>query len=154
MCLVVYFNHTFFFNCRLYSYSISDKTLNLIEESLDCDNCILKIIKIHINTSNYVLTTDTKGCVKFWDLSKYIENSEINSVFTPKFKYRLHQSGINCCDWLKLENEYGFLATGGDDQCLILSAFCYKHNDMMLLCNVSISIHCSQVTGTHYFYFF
>lgn len=98
-----------------------------------------------------MLTTDTKGCVNFWDLSSYIiENGKTNSVFTPKFKYCLHQSGINCCDWLKLEYEYGLLTTGGDDQCLSLSAFHYK-DTMTLLCNASISIHCSQVTGIFFY---
>lgn len=121
----------------------------LIEERLDCYNCILKILKIQLNISHYILTTNTKGYVHFWDISKYIDN-KVESSYTPKYTYCLHQSGINCCDWLELENEYSLLTTGGDDQCLNLSVFHYK-NIIKLFCNVSISIHCSQVTGEFLF---
>lgn len=122
--------------------------MSIIKESLDCNNCILKILKIKLNIFHYVLTADTKGFIKFWDISKYIENSDVesSSTFIPKYKYQLHQSGINCCDYLELEYNFGLLTTGGDDQCLNLSVFHYK-DTVSLLCNVSISIHYSQVTG-------
>lgn len=120
--------------------------MSLIEEGLDCNNCILKILKVQLNISHYVLTTDTKGYVYLWDVSKYIDNNGVESCFVPKYKHHLHQSGINCCDWLELENEYKLLTTGGDDQCLILSVFHYK-DIIQLFCNVSISVHYSQVTG-------
>lgn len=120
--------------------------MSLIEENLDCNNCILKILQVRLNLFYYILATDTKGFVHFWDISKYIENSEVESFCTPKFKHRLHQSGINCCDWFELKNMYSLLATGGDDQSLIVSLF-HNMDTLTLLCNVSISVHCSQVTG-------
>lgn len=123
--------------------------MNLIEDSFDCDYCILKILKVQLDDFHYILTTDTKGYVKFWDISKYIENSEIKSNLIPKYSHHLHQSGINCCDWLKLNTEYSLLTTGGDDQCLCLSAFVHK-DTLTLICNVSISVHYSQVTGNYY----
>lgn len=115
---------------------------------MDCTYCILKILKIKLNMYHYVLTADTKGFINFWDISKFIENDELQStsILTLKFKHHLHQSGINCCDYLELENNYGLLATGGDDQHLNLSVFHYK-DTVVLLCNVSISVHSSQVTG-------
>jgi len=128
---------------------VNNKALCLIKESMDCNNCILKILKVQLNISHYVLTTDTRGCVHLWDVSKYIDNNKVESSLTPKYKHRLHQSGINCCDWLELENEYGLLITGGDDQRLSLSVFYYK-DLVKLFCNVSISVHCSQVTGDFY----
>lgn len=123
--------------------------MNLIEQSFDLNSCILKVLKIQLNTFDYVLTTDTKGYIHFWDISKYVENSEVKSSFTPRYKHCLHQSGINCCDWLDLKNKYSLLTTGGDDQSLSLSVFHYK-DTLTLKCNVSISVHCSQVTGNFY----
>lgn len=150
LCLIYIINLNLYFKLyyRLYNYDIDNKTLSLIEESLDCTYCILKILKIQLNMCYYVLTTDTKGFIHFWDVSKYIDNGDLKSTstITPKFKHKLHQSGINCCDYLELENNYGLLATGGDDQHLNLSIFYYK-DTVVSLCNVSISVHCSQVTG-------
>lgn len=135
----------------MYNYDINEKTLSLIEENLNNTNCILKILKIKLNTFNYIITTDTKGYVNFWDISKYIENIKEESTYTPTYKHRLHQSGINCCDWLELDNMNSLLATGGDDQSLKLSIFHYK-DTVTLLYNVSISVHCSQVTGNFYLF--
>lgn len=124
--------------------------MDLIEESLDFNNnCILKILKVQLNDFHYILTADTKGYVQFWDISKYTANSEVKTNFIPKYNHCLHQSGINCCDWLELNTEYSLLSTGGDDQCLCLSVFNYK-NTVTLICNVSISVHCSQVTGNYF----
>ncbi|XP_025209201.1 WD repeat-containing protein 6-like isoform X2 [Melanaphis sacchari] len=131
---------------RLYNYDTNNKTLSLIEDNLDCNSCILKILHVQLNIFHYILTTDTKGFVNFWDISKYIDESDIELTFIPKYRHCLHQSGINCCDWLKIENNYGLLTTGGDDQRLSLSIFHYE-DTVTLLCNVSICIHCSQVTG-------
>lgn len=125
--------------------------MSLIEESFDCNNCILKILQVQLNLFHYVLATDTKGYVHFWDISKYIENNEVESSCTPKLKHRFHQSGINCCDWFELKHFNSILATGGDDQCLNVSLFHYK-DTVTLLCNVSISVHCSQVTGNIFIY--
>lgn len=113
---------------------------------MDCNCCILKVLKVQLGTFHYVLTTDTKGFVNFWDITKYIENCEVYSNFTPKYKHCLHQSGINCCDWLELKKEYSLLSTGGDDQCLRLSIFHYKAH-LLLMCTISMSVHSSQVTG-------
>lgn len=126
--------------------------MSLIEDKFDCNNCILKILNIQLNICHYVLTTDTKGYVNFWDISKYMDNTDKELIFTPKYRHCLHQSGINCCDWMEIENNYGLLTTGGDDQYLSLSVFYYK-DTVTLLCNVSISIHCSQVTGIIIFFF-
>ncbi|XP_029345448.1 uncharacterized WD repeat-containing protein C1306.02 [Acyrthosiphon pisum] len=131
---------------RLYNYDTNNKTLSLIEDNLDCNNCILKILFVQLNSFHYVLTTDTKGFVNFWDISKYVDNSDADLSFTPKYRHCLHQSGINCCDWLEIENNYGLLTTGGDDQRLSLSIFHYE-DTVSLICNEYISIHCSQVTG-------
>lgn len=98
------------------------------------------------NSFNYVLTTDTKGYAHFWDILNYVENCELETIFAPKYKYCLHQSGINCCDWLELEKDYCLLATGGDDQCLSLSVFECKDKVEKLFSD-SISVHCSQITG-------
>jgi len=117
---------------------------------LDCNNCILKILQVQLNIFHYVLTTDTKGFVNFWDISKYIDNSDVELTCTPKYRHCLHQSGINCCDWLEIENNYSLLTTGGDDQRLSLSIF-HDEDNVTLLCNVSISIHCSQVTGINFY---
>lgn len=131
---------------RLYKYDTSNKTINLIVESLDLNRCILKISKVQLNTFDYILSANTKGSIHFWDISKYVENSEVESTFTPKYEHCLHQSGINCFDWLNLENNYGLLATGGDDQSLILSVFHCK-DTLTLKSSVSTCVHCSQVTG-------
>jgi len=117
---------------------------------LDCNNCILKILPVQLNSFHYVLTTDTKGFVNFWDISKYVDNSNVDLSFTPKYRHCLHQSGINCCDWLEIENNYGLLTTGGDDQRLSLSIFHYE-DIVSLICNEFIPIHCSQVTGIIFF---
>lgn len=124
--------------------------MNLIED-LDCKNCILKVLNIQSNNVHFVLTTDTKGFIRFWDISKYIETSNVKSTFTPKYKHRLHQSGINCCDWLQLKNNYSLLTTGGDDQSLSLTIF-HSEDIGTLVCNASISLHCSQVTGNFYLF--
>lgn len=117
---------------------------------MDCNNnCLLKIINVKLNSYNYVLTTDTKGYVHFWDISKYIDNCDLETIFVPTYKHCLHQSGINCCDWLELENNYCLLATGGDDQCLSLSVFECKDRVEQLF-SYSISVHSSQVTGIVY----
>lgn len=120
--------------------------MTLIEDNLDCNNCILKILHVQLNNFHYVLTADTKGFVNFWDISKYIDESDVELNCIPKYRHCLHQSGINCCDWLEIENNYGLLASGGDDQRLSLTIFQYE-DTVTSLCNVSICVHCSQVTG-------
>lgn len=136
----------FWFLYRLYNFNPDNNSFSLINESLDCSNCILKILKVKLCNTDFILSADTKGYVSFWDISTYINNSEPPMNLLPKYKHCLHQSGINCCDWLKLQNNYYLLTTGGDDQSLSLSVFHYK-DSVTLFCNVSTVIHCSQVTG-------
>ncbi|XP_050428277.1 uncharacterized protein LOC126838155 [Adelges cooleyi] len=137
---------------RLYNFNVDSKILCPIIESADCNNCILKVLKAQIHMTHYILSMDTRGYVLFWDISVCINNnSESLSNILPVYKNSFHQSGINCCDWLKLENEYNLLTTGGDDQCICLTIFRLENDTVVLGCTSSITVHNSQVTGVRIF---
>ncbi|VVC31561.1 Hypothetical protein CINCED_3A019551 [Cinara cedri] len=137
---------------RLYRYDISNKTLNLLLQSLNYNCCMLKMLKIQINNNDYILSTSAKGLVFFWNISElnYERLEQTSLDIKPVYQYNLHQSGINCCDWLELENKYYLLATGGDDQNLKLSVFQCIVN-VIFKCDVSVFVHSSQVTGVKVF---
>lgn len=83
----------------------------------------------------------TDGKVIFWD-------AETNVIL---YQFSVHQSGINSCDYVILENGYLVLATGGDDTAVLLSTF-ELSNDRIERCSYkSGCVHEAQVSGMFIF---
>lgn len=88
-----------------------------------------------------IITMSTDGKVTFWD-------AETNVIL---YQFSIHQSGINSCDYVILENGYLVLATGGDDTAVILSTFELSNDRIERYSYKSGYLHEAQVSGMFIF---
>lgn len=77
--------------------------------------CILNVHHMRVDDRDILLTMATDGIVQFWHLDKFTEQSK------PIFSLKHHDSGINSFDVLRHDGNQVYIATGGDDQAIVLS---------------------------------
>lgn len=77
--------------------------------------CILNVHHFEFSGQNYLITMATDGLIAFWSLDDFCEDSK------PFFNVRHHDSGINSFDIFKDGANKMFIATGGDDQAIVIS---------------------------------
>lgn len=116
-------------------FDFDQKTVTLRNE-IFYGKCILKVHRLN----NFLLTMATDGIVNFWIIKdKY--NLELEGMI------KHNQSGINCFDLLKIDDENYLLVTAGDDQSIFLSSFrLTEHLELVFTKNTN-SIHTAQITG-------
>lgn len=148
---------------RLLVYEINTNIIYLKVSTKYVDRCILKIHIMSWETKLIVLTMSTDGKLRFFDFTAAVlkihedvksgNRSIVNFHDIPFAEFSLHQSGINCFDLKKMnENEY-LLVTGGDDNLLSIVHFqiCMSETntlsaEILSKWNTS-SAHCAQIVG-------
>ncbi|XP_055587128.1 WD repeat-containing protein 6-like [Uranotaenia lowii] len=104
--------------------------------------CFLRLAKLMISGRSVILTMATDGLICFWDA----ENAE-----KPLYQVEHHSSGINSFDIWQLPREAGFLlATGGDDQSVVVSKIYLEANEFRFCIESQLrweGAHSAQVTG-------
>lgn len=100
--------------------------------------CILKIAILQ----HFVLTMATDGFICFW----HLEESTQGLKLIDKLKH--NQSGINCFDIYKCEDEVFVIGTSGDDAAIFITEFKFEGEKMTFQETISSdAIHIAQVTG-------
>jgi WD40 repeat protein len=106
--------------------------------------CCLRLKILHVpETGTVLVTMATDGLVNF-----YATDQLGSEKCRPFYSLKHHDSGINCFDCVKFDDEY-VLTTGGDDQCIsttrfkITTSYGFQH----VSTKRTTSIHSAQVTG-------
>lgn len=109
--------------------------------------CILNVHCFKLDSQALLLTMGTDGFICFWNL----KDENLSSVTEPIHKLKHHDSGVNCFD-LNINENIGYIATGGDDQKVSLTEFELTSDSVDV--NIKIrktvtnnSFHTAQVTG-------
>lgn len=121
-------------------FKFVETTIQLVN-SIFYGKCILNII--HFN--EILLTMATDGLICFWNMKNFESNLK------PFYKLHHHNSGINSFDLFDSNGKY-FIATGGDDQSIVISVF--QINDLLQVTIdrhlVLNNCHTAQVNGVHF----
>lgn len=103
-----------------------DKRSILLITSTFYGRCILSVYQFFFNKQNYLLTMATDGKICFWNLNRFKETSK------PFFELSHHDSGINSFDVLLFDDENRlYVATGGDDQAIVISMLRITENSSL-----------------------
>lgn len=110
--------------------------------------CILHVHHLYFKNRNYLLSMATDGLIVFWDLDNFNDDSKPLNIQSLQH----HDSGINSFDVFVNDKDEMYLATGGDDQAIVLSIVHLKYIDDTLNGNVLKTIkyshkHSAQVNG-------
>lgn len=105
--------------------------------------CILNIFHFKWKSQNYLLTMTTDGKICFWSLENFTSSS------VPFFELRHHDSGINSFAFMKIdENGRFFIATGGDDQAIVITQLLFDENNVSVINTKRFAYeHTAQVNG-------
>lgn len=99
---------------RCFSYDDKEKSITF-NKSVLYIRCILHVNIIKRIDHNFLITCATDGIISFWSLEDF------SAVSKPKFSLKHHDSGINSFKIIRSnENDY-WIATGGDDQSIVIS---------------------------------
>lgn len=143
ICLVVGCSDGFI---RTFSYINDSITLNC---SVFVGRCILNVYHFKYAHRNFSITMATDGLLMFWTLDNFTDTS------IPFFQYRHHNSGINSFDIHLNESDQMFIATGGDDQSIVVTVFELQSNKndlqiSVLKTNKFLNNHTAQVNGVKF----
>lgn len=126
----------------LVKISKNDSTEIFLKNTVFYGKCILKIHSFEFNNEQILITMATDGFIVFWNL---------NNLTSPIHKLKHHNSGINCYDFIKCTECY-YIATGGDDQKIVLSKLSFTETNEVCVSSTEISsnLHTAQVTGVKF----
>jgi WD40 repeat protein len=136
---------------RLFIFNQILNSLTLISITSFNTSCVLKIMNIF---TTHIITASSDGTLKIWSLLENLfENLSIDPLVDNQmnlnsvFEMRFHESGINSLDVIQLNDVY-LIASGGDDNSLILSLLKSYNNCLNRICFVEEKyVHSSQITG-------
>lgn len=117
------------------------------------NHCILKLCTFKFENKIILIAMSTDGFMTSYSISM-TDSTDFKRAKILRHREKLHKSGINSYDILKVENDKFLLATGGDDNAInlllfklngseeksfieIISKSCYDH------------FHSCQVTGIY-----
>lgn len=81
--------------------------------------CILNVHYFYCGREIILLTMATDGKICFWSWSQFSKDTQVK----PFFVLHHHDSGIQAFDLMKSNEGHFYLATGGDDQSVVLTIF-------------------------------
>lgn len=115
-------------------------------QSVFYGRCILNVYHFEYDNHNYLVSMATDGLLVFWALDNFKEES------IPLLKVHHHDSGINSFDVIFKESDKLTIATGGDDQAIVISEYNLQKNGNGLEISVLKTIkfpdkHTAQVNG-------
>ncbi|XP_026464303.1 WD repeat-containing protein 6-like, partial [Ctenocephalides felis] len=132
--------------------------INLITSKMT-GKCILSVHTIKKTDPDciIILTTDTEGKIKIWSLfnkGNDVSSQCLSDTYNLQSitNWKSHENGINSCDIKKLGADTYIMATGGDDNALILRLFTiYEEINSFKAENISTweikTAHCAQISG-------
>lgn len=133
----------------LRQFTYSDNKITFIGATF-YGRCILHVDHFEWRSHAYLLTMATDGKICFWSLKNFSEKS------LPVFELKHHDSGINSYDlMISYENDKMFIATGGDDQAIVISELMLdKVDESSLISKVNTRRfayeHTAQVNGVKF----
>lgn len=124
---------------RIYTFSLTTKSLQLCKEIEYPNYCILKLLLIEWYYCKFIITFATDGRATFWDANSH----------SLIYQQALHQSGINSCDHTLVDGRL-VLATGGDDASLVITFFENVDAQIRVMGQWrNASVHEAQISGKH-----
>ncbi|KAK3933293.1 WD repeat-containing protein 6 [Frankliniella fusca] len=135
---------------RWMTFDSTKKTFKLFGESMFHGKCVLKLLTVLIEERTFLVSTATDGRIALWNVGPdMFYCSEM--LKEPVFSHKCHQSGVNSIQSTICscgEKTVLVLASGGDDNCVVLSALNVGQKDAYLIAKwCSSSAHAAQVTG-------
>ncbi|RVE43646.1 hypothetical protein evm_011686 [Chilo suppressalis] len=128
-------------------FSFFNKAFTPIGELKHHNTCILKTVCVRISMKDILITCTTTGEVTLWDVS-----NPLDKEIVPFFTTKTNKSGINSVDTRVLSDKELLIATGGDENAVILSLFeVLSSNDASIKQTwCTDKYHCSQITGVKF----
>lgn len=110
--------------------------------------CILKLCVINVLDNSVLVTMATDGKLAFWNIEEILSYNTLK----PFFLLDCHQSGINSCSHILLENGQILILTGGDDNAIVLNYLHFSKTDLGIVVEAidmfrDTGVHCAQITG-------
>lgn len=103
------------------------------------------ILHVHQMSEDILLTMATDGLLCFWDWNL------VSNVDKPFHVIRHHESGIQSFDLLLEDRDRWLLATGGDDQAVVISHFELQNKQINVLFTRRLQyLHTAQVNGVRF----
>lgn len=103
------------------------------------------ILQVHQMSEDILLTIATDGLLCFWDWTLVCD------VDRPFHVIRHHESGIQSFDLLLEDCDRWLLATGGDDQAVVISHFLLQKKRIQVLSTRRLPhLHTAQVNGVRF----
>nr|CAD7398624.1 unnamed protein product [Timema cristinae] len=95
--------------------------------------CVLTVSVTSCEGRHLVATAASDGQVALWDMTRLVSsdlcaddmytNNQVSPELEPILNMRPHKAGVNCLEWLSQSYGHPVLASGGDDNCLVLTSF-------------------------------
>lgn len=125
-------------NLKIWYFDCVSGNFHLIANDFYTTCCILNVNFLKFNDKIHIMIGTTDGCLSIWDISKTMNNIDIESLEVQKLgtmiiKQHLHQNGIKAVLCLPdMPNCYRVF-TGGDDNSLISSTLCFEEESEELI---------------------
>lgn len=128
-------------NLKIWYFDCISGKFHLVANDFYTTCCILNVnfLKFNDGAKIYIMIGTTDGCLSIWDISKIlndidIESLEVQKLGTMIIKQQLHQNGIKAVLNLPdMQNGYKVF-TGGDDNSLIYSSLRFEgENEELVL---------------------
>lgn len=139
---------------RWMTFDSTEKTFKVLGESMFHSKCVLKVLTVSLGKRSILISTATDGRIALWNVAPEMFNRP-DMMEEPILSYQCHQSGVNSIQATVRslrEETILILASGGDDNSVVLSALNVKQKDALVFSKwCSSSAHAAQVTGVWLF---
>lgn len=127
-------------NLKIWYFDCVSGKFHLVANDFYTTCCILNVnfLKFNDGSKIHIMIGTTDGCLSIWDISKIINNIDIESLEVQKLgtmiiKQQLHQNGIKAVLCLPDMPKAYRIFTGGDDNSLISSTLCFEEEGEELI---------------------
>nr|CAD7200019.1 unnamed protein product [Timema douglasi] len=117
---------------RLFVVDPTTRGIRYLQGSRFHGCCVLTVSVMSFEGRHLVATAASDGQVALWDMTRLVSsdlcaddtdtNNQVSPELEPILNTRSHKAGVNCLEWLSQSYEHPVLASGGDDNCLVLTA--------------------------------
>nr|CAD7455549.1 unnamed protein product [Timema tahoe] len=117
---------------RLFVVDPTTRGIRYLQGSRFHGCCVLTVSVTSCEGRHLVATAASDGQVAIWDMTTlvssdlYAGETDTNNQGSPELELilnmRSHKAGVNCLEWLSQSSGQPVLASGGDDNCLVLTA--------------------------------
>nr|CAD7431915.1 unnamed protein product [Timema monikensis] len=118
---------------RLFVVDPTTRGIHYLQGSRFHGCCVLTVSVTSCEGRHIVATAASDGQVALWDMTRLVSsdlcaddmytNNQVSPELEPILNMRPHKTGVNCLEWLSQSYGHPVLASGGDDNCLVLTSF-------------------------------